>query len=57
MQTYSETRFGCSEPVIVTDTDTIYILEELFGFVSDQLVKAFGAVLLHSLKAHNQVYG
>lgn len=57
MTAYSETGLCSSQPVIITDANTVGILEELLGFLLDEFIETFRTVLLHSLKAHQQVDG
>ena len=46
-----------AEPVVVTDADGVGVVEELGGFSLDEVVEAFGAVLLHAFEAAEEVDG
>lgn len=58
-KTVGEARLLGAEPVVVADADDIGILEELAGLalLNDEVVQTLGAVLLHTLEAHQQVDG
>jgi len=54
-----QTRFFGSQPIVITDTHRIRILEEptLLSFLLDELVEAFGTVFLHAFETHQQIDG
>lgn len=56
-ETVGQARLLSAEPVVVRDTDGLSILEVLVTLSLDEVLKTLGAVLLHTLKAHEQVNG
>lgn len=47
-----QTRFALSQPVIVTDADTVNVGEIARSFLEDHVIQSLTPTLLHSLKAH-----
>lgn len=56
-ETISQTGLGCSEPVIIRDTDGIDILKVFVGFLVDKFIQTFGARLLHAFKTELEIDG
>lgn len=56
-ETVGQARLLSAEPVVVRDTDSLSILEVLVTLSLDEVLKTLGAVLLHTLEAHEQVNG
>lgn len=55
-KTISQTRLGGTEPVIIRDTDSIYVLKVLVRFIKDELIQSFRTRFFHAFQTKFDVH-